>query len=65
MLPEFLVLLGAQLLPTPTTREQALRPQQHHRHEREAVQQELVLDEVDLGESVATMGRVPMYRRRC
>ena len=31
---------------------QALRPQQHHRHQGDAVEQELVLDEIDLREGV-------------
>src|SRR4051812_40886264 len=42
--------LGAcpQLSLSPPVREQSLGPQQHHRHERQPVQQVLVLDEVDL-----------------
>ena len=40
--------LRVELALPPTVREEALRSQQHHRHEREAVEQELELDEVDV-----------------
>ena len=39
---------GVQLRRSSPAREQAFRPQQHHAHQRQAVQQELVLQEVDV-----------------
>ena len=53
-----------QLPPPPAAREQTFRSQQHHRDERDAVQQELVLDEVDLGEDVADDREVPTLSKK-
>ena len=42
------VIVRVELALAPTVGEEALRSQQHHRHQRQAVEQELELDEVDV-----------------
>src|SRR5512138_675650 len=44
------VLRRVQLAPPPTTREEALGSEQHHEDEGDAVEKELVLDEVEVGQ---------------